>query len=328
MAQMTAIKVRGKRSAKPQEKWTSGKKRRKNIAIGAPSFPTFAALVDSTALNRPDQRKRRRRHICLSTLEQLPTEILQDIFDYSANIELAFTSRTLWAQLRSQHVYMRLTTRILSRVLGYEDKERASSTDLAAATRLLGCKFMTWKLFRSWLEEQRPGVYRNTDQFLTAWSDLRPSMDLVPPIKLLRGPWTSERLSFLRIFSRAIENLLELSPPHYEVALSGFAEAVTEGSPNAVGMLLSMGLAPTTEMVRHAVIDSGCDKDIVIAILSHRNCEGHVGDVSTTNVDLLDPALWSWAEKVRRDGNEKGEWLTRLLRSKFAEIAAVPDAEL
>ncbi|KAK4569537.1 hypothetical protein LTR86_003300 [Recurvomyces mirabilis] len=325
MSTFTPIKVRGKRSATRDEKWTSGKRHRNGLTIEAlvsvdisdPSKP-----YDLAEGSGSKPRKRRRRLPHLSRLEVLPTEILQVIFDYSTNINLAFASPRLKDQLRSQHLHSQLTSHILGAVLNRDDDHITSDTELATATRLLGCKFMTWAFFKSWLQEQHAGVFRTTDHYLTAWSELRPAQGLLPPVKLLHGPWTSERTSFLRIFSREIGDLAALSSMHHETAANGISQAVAESARDAVGTLLSMGVKPTTELLRQAVIDHGCDKDIVIALLSTSTSNHESARTnSSTIIDLLDAALWAWSDNARQNGDEKGDWLIRLLKSKATDYS-------
>jgi hypothetical protein len=315
---MTAIKVRGKRSATPAEKWQAGKKRRRPDA-DSPSVTSSSERSTPVSTNESLHgeanmgQKRRRRSPSLSRLEQLPTEILQTIFDFSTNVALPLVSPHLAAQLRDQHIYSTVTNRILRRVVGFDEGSHADRGDLSAATRLLGCRFIDWSFLRKWLEsEVSVPPSSNPSVYWQRWADLKPSTDLLPPIKVLHGPWTDDKKAFLRMFSPGVVDLAALSSIHHEIASEGLSQAIAEVSSEAVDILLSMGVAGNTELLRQAVIDCGCNKDIVTALLGHTNRRHH----GHAQLDLLDPALWSWAQRARQDRNEKGDWLIHLLRSR------------
>ncbi|KAK5129008.1 hypothetical protein LTR85_000341 [Meristemomyces frigidus] len=345
MPAMTPIRVRGKRGATKTEKWHAGKKRKASRdSLPALSAQLLGAVsVSSAAPSTASSRKCKRRRPQLSKLEELPTEILQDIFYYSANIDLALASPGLQAQLSSPHVYLKHTSRILQPILGNCGNSMADDADLSAAARLLNCKFMTWNFFKLWLDEwwepqKRPhGISMGedrVDEYRNLWLLSNPSVGLLPPRKLLHGPWTEDRVNFLRVLSTTVGHLPALSPVLGEIAHEGLGQAVTEGSEKAVSCLLRMGVNRDTEVLRRAVIDYGCNEAIVHALLWQRSSEYYAGgeprerlggvEVSSSTsqpadeaaIDYLDQALWSWAEKARTNGDRKGEWLVALLKMK------------
>ncbi|KAK5129175.1 hypothetical protein LTR08_003772 [Meristemomyces frigidus] len=358
MPDMTPMRVRGKRGAAKAEKWNAGKKRKigRDVSPMQPDRNSATVSTVSRTKGAPATRKRKQVQRPLSRLEELPTEILQDIFFYSTNLNLALASPGLQMQLSGQHVYLEHTSRILQPVLGHHGStvlgpyqldhlglckrsgcefSTASDVELLAATRLFDCKFMTFSFFQLWLNEkplswdQGMLTQRGPEHFYSdLWAGLRPSAGLLPPRKVLTGPWTPDQVCFLRVFVDSLhcKDITVLSPVLGEVATEGLLQAVAEESEGAVPLLLALGqgMRPDTELVRKAVIDHGCNKAIVTELVS---CARQ----RSSPVDLLDPALWSWAEKARASGDEKGEWLVELLRAetgrkstRFGEGAAQP----
>ncbi|KAK4550768.1 hypothetical protein LTR36_000347 [Oleoguttula mirabilis] len=343
MPDMTPIRVRGKRGAARAEKWHAGKKR-KASRDSSPVQMSDAVSVSSNVPSAASSRKRKRRQRSLSTLEELPTEILQDIFYYAANLNLALASPGLQAQLSSKHVYLKHTSRIMQPVIGHPGDSKASDADLSAATRLLNCKFMTWSFFKLWLNEHWELRKRSDDRednivsmYCSLWSPLEPSHGLVPPRKILHGPWTQDKIDFLEVLAFGIGDLPALSPVSGEVAHEGLAQAVAESSVAAVRSLLTMGLRPDTEVLRQAVINHGCKEAIVRVLVEKSGVrhseheQSHQVDMSEVqgsdprpgsapSIDFLDPALWSWADRARIGGDGKGQWLMDLLKAKARAI--------
>ena len=317
MASMTPIKIRGKRRAAPAEKWRSGKNRPVDRRpIPAASLASLGAVSCASIQHAAaSARKRKQRDPALSLLEQLPPEIVQEIFELSGNIELPAASLVLKAQLSSRHVYTRLTTRILRKVFGYDENATASPSDLAAATRLLNSRFMTWDFFKAWLDEQAPDMHpREDSNYVATWNDLTPVSSPLTPQKLLHGTWTAEKTSFLAVFVRSTKeptpDLGRPRPSPGELAVEGAFEAIAQRAPDALDLLFIVGVRPTTEMFRAAVIDNGCDEEM-LSIL-YMGVQRYVEEVLDLNT--LDPALWSWAEKARERGDRKGDLLVRDLR--------------
>ncbi|KAK1076545.1 hypothetical protein LTR33_008852 [Friedmanniomyces endolithicus] len=316
MTSMTPIKVRGKRGAVSAQKWHAGKKRPVNRdASPAPNMPNSSVIPQaSVQLSEASSRKRKRRHPELSEFEQLPVEILQDIFVHCANIDLPLVSSALMSKLSSRHMYMRLTKCAVQPVLGFEYKEMPSAAQLAAATRLFGCRFMTWDFFRAWLDEDVPFTRpRKTDDYWNAWTSLKPSKFFLPPAKLLHGHWTTEKVNLLSIF---LPEPPTPSPPlssvFLELAHAGAAQAIAERAHVALRLLLEMGVHPTTEMLRLAVIDHGCDRRLVEMLFDSVYPE----EIVAVNIDPLDPALWAWAEKAYERGcAQDGELVLDALKS-------------
>ena len=323
MTTMTPIRVRGKRHATRAEKWNSGKQRQpvhgKSITSSEPD-----SSAQSTSSEAKSQSRRRRRRVSheLSRLEELPTEVLQTIFENSANVNLPLASPRLSSQLASQHLYHQLTSSILQPVLG---GKRSTPSELAAAMRLMNSMFFTWTFFKDWLYdrfealgllhewqdavESGSATMQPERQGEWTWYKLRPHSGLLPPKKLILGPFTYDKVRFLRFLTSSYrEDPDQIDPLYRELAIDGLRQAVSEGAGEALPAFWTLGVEPDTELLRHAVIDSGCEKNVVQRLVTR---VVHLAS-EPIDVDFLDPALWSWADKAGGDG--KGSWLMEVLK--------------
>ena len=331
----TPIRVRGKRSGAQCEKWHAGKLRRRMHLRADVSHPSVSASPEGKQRHRPAKRRR----LDLSTLEQLPTEMVQAIFVQSGNLALPLSSPDLVTQLSGRQLQWELTCNTLSLVVSHSDDTAtsATSTELSDATRLLNSRFMTWKFFQSWLDHESDA--RNLDiseprvssdepwhsRYADIWVALRPSSRLSLPTKIVRGPWTGDRISFLKVFSLYPDACsTPLDGIVAEVAHEGFEQAIEEQCLEVIKLLRKLQVRPDQGLLRKAVIDHGCDKSIVLYLLQwfvvdimRWNIAAATDTTSTISrpeVDFLDPMLWAWTEKAKAVGDAKGEWLTAILR--------------
>jgi hypothetical protein len=328
MASLTPIRVRGKYGGTPAEKRRAGKLRQRRRETSVASTPPGSSRTGSLAPT--GTRKRRARE--LSRLEQLPTEILQDIFVYSANINLPLASLSLQEQLSSTHVYLRLTSCLLRPIVGFEQEHRARATDanLSAATRLLNARFMTPMFFRAWLEEERQlpeHQHRLVDtkwrlSSRALWQSLGPSTGLLPPSKIFRAPYSEAKVELIRVFSFRNERLIKNNPDYAAIVYGGLSQAVAGAHEDAIMAILDFGVRPDTEIVRKAVIDSACSPHVIKTLVTRGQSSpwSDIGDDSdedvedgetSATVDFLDPVLWSWAEKNYAG---RGKWLVKMLK--------------
>ncbi|RMY76845.1 hypothetical protein D0863_01711 [Hortaea werneckii] len=330
MPSLTPIRVRGKRTAAKDEKWNAGKKR-KASRLNPSSH--WAAAHDTSY---PPTRKRKRRTRTLAFVEELPTEILQNIFYFSGNLNLALASTSLQSQLSSKHVYLAHTTRLLQPLLGNKSTEVEEDTDVATASRLLSCRFFTWDFFKSWLSQRSSSdadkhaseQSRSAEDYVAIWRAQQPSPRLLPPLKILHGPWTQDKVDFLALMAVTEPDLPSLSPIHGEASYLGLTQAVAERSFDAVAQLLRFKPSVDTEMLRKAVIDSIFDRDVVLkladyAVQRQQESISSQTDLSVSEmpaVDFLDPALWAWAERTRNNDDDNGEWLSNLLKNKSHQV--------
>lgn len=304
----TPIRIRGKRKAKAAEKWRVARGR----TVWLSKADTPISSVDHSSVSptlRPalpvfsSSQRPTRRKLRLSKLEELPTEILQTIFAFSENLNLPLASISLQQQLQSRHIYISFTSRILAPLMSNSPPK---AFELAAARRVLNSKYMTWSLWKAWLDEHSLSLSLRADPASALYYQEVAGKLLhhlpIPPRKLLRGPWTDEKVKFLSTLVFKCDRIAE-SSIDIELAREGLEHAVAEGSLEAVQALLFLGLRPDTELLRQAVLDYGCNREVVETLIT----------TSESDIDLLDETIWSWADKARRMGNIDGDWLKNQL---------------
>lgn len=326
---MTPIRVRGKRTATKEEKWHAGKQRKPYRHGSASASDRSSSNRSTSSLAKAAARKARRRtDPTLSRLEQLPTEMLQSIFEFSANVDLPLVSPRLSSQLTSGVLQQQLTSQVLHQALETTNLG-VSSVDVAHAMRLMNSRFFTWPFFQAWLhsefdrlafrKEWEDTIGENDDASVSrqrqeewTWYRLRPSPSLPPPSKLLRRPFTADRVRFLKFMIATFRDDPEsLDAVYCEFVQDGFHRAVEDGAGDALSAFFCLGAQIDTELLRKAVIDAGCVKDVVQRLISRTT---HLTS-EPLDVDFLDPALWAWAEKARAKGDEAGSWLVKQLRT-------------
>ncbi|KAI6855628.1 hypothetical protein KC334_g22345, partial [Hortaea werneckii] len=162
---------------------------------------------------------------------------------------------------------------------------------------------------------------QSAEDYLAIWQGQRPSPKLLPPLKILHGPWTQDKVDFLALMAVTEPDLPSLSPIHGEAAYLGLTQAVAERSFDAVAQLLRFKPSVDTEMLRKAVIDNVFDRDVVLKLADYavqRQQESISSEMPA--VDFLDPALWAWAERTRNNDDDNGEWLSNLLKDKSRQV--------
>lgn len=341
----TPIRVRGKRSGTKPEKWNAGKLRhRLRKAPRSLELPT----VYSPGVHEVP-RSSKRRKVDLSNLEALPNEMIQAIFVHSGNLDLPSTSSNLNDRLSGKQLQWELTSNCLALVIMYKEDNRATAEALASATRLLNSRFMTWDFFRSWLDFQSEtrALVLETDasaeerppsRYADIWRALCPSPQLLPPSKVLHGPWSSDRVAFLEVFSsHATGNAPVLDGIAAEIAYEGLIQAVEQQSLDVIKLLRKLQVQPDQDILRKAVIDLDCDKSIVLYLLQwfvvdmvrwNTSAADRSDSRPRPDVDFLDPPLWNWAEKAKILGEPKGQWLTDLLKELSNTAASEDTREL
>ena len=339
ISDLTPIRFRGKRSGVATEKWHTRKSRR--LAHKHPlALDALLSVKGNIAA-----RDAKRRQLDLSALEQLPTELIQAIFVQSGNLDLPVTSWNLTAQLSGKRLQWELMCDALSPVVFQREPDSANLAELAGASRMLNSRFLTWKVLREWLdheclsrefeiEESRPSSeHAWHSRYADIWMALQPSPRLQLPSKAVKGPWSSDSVSLLKVFSLHPGGCLTpLDGIVAEVARDGFARAIEEQSLEVIKLLRNLGVKPDQELLRQAVLDYGCDKKVVLYLLQWCLVELMRWNVVPTNadprpeVDFLDPMLWAWTDKAKAVGERKGEWLTSVLR-RLSSLATSEDAE-
>ena len=326
---MTPIRIRGKRAASKEEKWHAGKQRRPARHGLFPASECSSSGRSTSSLVRAAARKSRKRvDPDLSRLEQLPTEMLQSIFEHSANLDMPLVSPRLASQLASRFLHHQLASQILHQALGGQQSD-GHNINNSGAMRLMNSKFFTWPFFRTWLHnefarqklqsemedavghdaESQEGLQRQEEW---TWYRLGPPATLPPPSKLLRRPFTADNVQFLRFMIGFFHAEPEtLGPVYSEIVQDGLQQAVEDGVGDVLNAFFCLGAQVDPELLRKAVIDAHCEKDVVQRLISRTT---HLNN-EPVDVDFLDPALWAWADKAKANGDEKGPWLIEQLQS-------------
>ncbi|KAF1348812.1 hypothetical protein BDV97DRAFT_354429 [Delphinella strobiligena] len=305
----------------------------------------------------------------LSNFEQLPTEIVQEIFEYSNNINLPLSSMIFSSQLSAESIYARFAAdQLYAEDCGAFSGQVCSSA--AAISRMLQCRWMSWRIFKAALQgcfarAERAARNRNRDtndnemnggddpdsdreelQSVqpTPTASASPDQEMVllplPPLfeepfeerryyhlhtpiqlpdKLLRGPWTPDKMHFLYYLVWNDVGIDWSLSSRGEVATRGLQSAIEQRNRKVVATLVSpvVGVVPSAANVKSAVVDYGCDQTIVFhliqAVLRAKITERTTGE-TMTDVDFRDASLWHWARRVKEAGNGKGDWLTDVLR--------------
>ena len=341
----TPIKVRGKRTGTKLEKWHAGKVR-KHMGSASTSRST---LAHTSCANSVVPAGCKRKHAHLSRLEQLPTEMVQAIFVYSGNLDLPLTSSSLANQLSGNQLQWELTESLLGMIVDRGDDVAVSRLDLTSAERVLNSNFMTWRFFRRWLDSygtrsehsfEPPAspsanatrASAESSHYADIWTSLKPAPGFTPPLKALRGPWSADRIALLRVFAFKEGGC---STPLYgvpaEIAYDGLTLAVEQHSLEAIQLFRGLRMQPDQKLLRKAVVDYACDRDIVLYLLQWCVTEIMRWSAGPVNpeafyprleVDFLDPVLWQWAEKAKTAGDSTGEWLTKTLKRVSGVIAS------
>lgn len=140
------------------------------------------------------------------------------------------------------------------------------------------------------------------------------------PLKLLHGPWTDDKIQFLRFLLWTTSMTVDwTNPVMRQAVLDGKKEAILEKNLEAVQLLnhnRRLGKAPSLDLIRFAVLEGGCERSIVYDLMDTARTWGLTGD--GWNDDVLD----KWCEEQAAAGNPKGSWLQR----KLTELRTTTEA--
>jgi hypothetical protein len=266
----------------------------------------------------------------LSGIERLPVELLQPIFFTSGyNVALLQASPRLAARLSSDYVYD-ATCRyyLMTTMLG-------RAVQMSAQTYIFASKWMTWAFFQSWItktyasigclcgrtegcfDAQWPPDFENATSMVFSRSHL-PQLAFIKarlPRKLLCGPWTPDKIQFLRFLLWTTSMTVDWSDTKtLQVAVEGRLRAMREYNLDAVELFnhnRRLGRGADLSTIRFAVMECGCDRSIVYDTIRMAN---HWGKVPSWECAELD----RWCEERISMGDPKGLWLQielSLLRS-------------
>jgi hypothetical protein len=265
-----------------------------------------------------------------AAIESLPIELLQPIFAASGyNIALVQASANLGVRLSSEYVYHNTCDYYL------RDQCDDFAARSAAQKVMFASKWMTWPFFKSWLvkayeskgclcgltpeegcfDAQWPPAFENAISMVFSRSHL-PRLAFIRcrlPKKLLGGPWTANKVQFLRFLLWTTSMTVDWKDSETHVlVLDGRQRAFLEGNLEAVELFNNnrrLGRPPTLETVRFAVADASCNRSIVYDTLKSAyrwNPSRGAWDYS---------ALHQWCDQRIWDNDIRGVWLRGMLQS-------------
>jgi hypothetical protein len=279
----------------------------------------------------------------LSALESLPAELLEPIFvESGCNTSLLQASDLIARKLSSNLMYKSACDHQLTEVHG----DRALQTQ--AQTFMFASKWMTWDFFQDWITQrygpigclcgsterdhkdpansghcfdaQWPPNFEDATTMVFSRSHL-PQIAFVKghiPIKLLRGPWTPDKISFLRFLLWITAMTVDWrNPEHREAAIEGRRQAVLERNLEAVEVFnhnRRLGKMADLSMVLFAVTEAGCDRSIVFDTLSA------VRMWKREQFPEILVQLQKWCQDRIDEENPKGLWLQTKLEEVMAKV--------
>lgn len=322
---LTPMRIRGKRyrkGDKPQRKGRGELRsvRRKLDATDDPSSVAESDQHGAEQESRPGQRK-------LARIEQFPPELLEQIFWHCPDSYLPATSLPLCRALSGldnikKQLYHSLFTAPLP--------DGTFPTHDFSQSALLRLRWLTFPFLKTILGDVVPSKLYLFDPGRRSAPDV--------PAKLLRPPWTEDKVLLLDFLLNAGATIDRIGSCDGELASDGLLDAVRTGHVAAVNALLMRpvgrqinirtfpptpskfsysyeGVAPEVKHLRAAVIAGGCNKAIVTALI----------DNASQFEKLRDPEIYSWVHEKKQQGNEIGYWLEAKLRARVAwEIYTTP----
>ena len=269
----------------------------------------------------------------LSHIERLPTELIQPIFLSSGpNLALPLASHHLAAKLSHQRIYEAVCTQLLAKRCVHNAAHSRNQTMLFAA------KWMTWEFFKSFvfkeyaetrclcgkstaegcLDPQWPPDFDDATNMTFTRSHL-PVLAFVKariPVKLLCGPWTQDKIQFLRFLLWTTSMTIDWADTRVlEIAREGKRQAFRENNLEAVHLFnhnRRLGRAPNMEQIRFAILEAECNRSIIYDTMMNARSSGMKGS------HWESPELDKWCQERIEAGDLKGQWLkTKLEELRF-----------
>jgi len=272
----------------------------------------------------------------LSALETLPYELLEPIFLLSGcNIALLKASPYLGMRFSNLDIYNSSCDAQLTRVQPINTNRSANQTVIFAS------RWMTWTFFKSWImrrfkqagclcgstpdegcfDAQWPPDFEDITQMTYSRCHL-PRLAFLKarlPKKLLQGPWTQDKVQFLRFLLWITSMTVDWADSETRQLVSNAKNlAIIEKNLEVVELFnhnRRLGRAPDMDLVRFAVLDAGCDRSVIYDTLFSVDMWGS----STASRDC--PLLDAWCNDRIKEDDPKGQWL----RTKLQEFRRIPD---
>jgi hypothetical protein len=192
---------------------------------------------------------------------------------------------------------------------------------------------MTWTFFKKWIlaaykakgclcgkqpekrciDPQFPPNFENATGMFFTRSHL-PQFAFIKariPAKLLHGPWTTDKIKFLRFLLWTTSMTVDWHDAYVRrVAIDGRSEAMREKNLEVVELFnhnRRLGKFSTLSTVEFAVLECGCDRSVVYDTMATANKLKTITSWRSTELD-------EWCEQRIMEGNPKGKWLQTKLK--------------
>ncbi|PSN63752.1 hypothetical protein BS50DRAFT_612077 [Corynespora cassiicola Philippines] len=328
---LTPVRIRGKKRNRSAVKTVYSQSHASTS--GSPSAPKRPR----TSTKKSALSKTKKQTVAaMPSLQGLPQELLEMVFLSSMNIALPQASPDLGRRLSSRAVIMEFVMRSFFHTVDHKAniRNRKVESDPELQSQLLACKFFTWEFFLAYVNKAHDALVRSRGRI---WKDASVEIPGVAhfdrlwpfkftkvtylsfaegfriPEKILHGPWTDGKASLLYVLVSLNGEIDWEGSLAGETAKAGFKEAIREGNEYAVAalsVLLGIEMQITTEMIRYAVMDCGCDFKLLRHILY--NAQILYNSSPKGMLDFHDPRLWQWADQEGREGG-KGDKLKSML---------------
>jgi len=262
----------------------------------------------------------------LSALEELPTEILQEIYRWSRNLNLPLSSPHISLKLSSNIVYTWTCDYAF-----YNPWPVRSPIRTEVQQQLFSRRWMTWQFFKQYLirfdhpdacmcwhillGQQCDGQRYPSCLFSLPTRACRggrlnnqigiKSISCPIPTKLTRGPFLPDKVAFLQFLLK--ETTMSIDRADREAirtATRGRREAIRDRKYDVSYLFAHsrrLGNAVTLELIKFAIIDCNCDRSIVFDLM----IAAKESKWSWWN----DVELDAWVARQEAAGNPKGRWL-------------------
>lgn len=224
-------------------------------------------------------------------------------------------------------------------VIEGEEPATTHAWEITRLDRLLACRWLTWPVFVDLMKRliaraSPPDMEAKLSSYLADPRHLPPPVpdyllgpEVHIPVKLLHGPWSSDKADFLYHLCQLGLSVDWDHSTAGEVAFSGLEEAINTSNQKAAAALLCdrVMVLPTQELLRAAVMHHGCDQTIIFHLLTaclRAKSRERCGDAEygTLAVNILDPAIWSWLKRLENADGAKAAWLRNALTTTASMV--------
>ncbi|CAO2651192.1 Nn.00g094890.m01.CDS01 [Neocucurbitaria sp. VM-36] len=215
-------------------------------------------------------------------------------------------------------------------------RDRKKTSDPQLQSDILSCRFFTYEFFLDYVKRAHDAMIRlrgkawektgvpvlGVQEFEGLWVFRFTKIPYLSfaegfhiPEKLLHGPFTNDKASLLYVLVSLNGEIDWTGSMAGEAAKTGIKDAIKETNEHAVAalaVLLGVPKAITTDILRYAVINCGCEINVLRHLLY--NAQILSQEISKDVLDFYDPKLWAWADA----NGERGDVLKDMLKKADA----------